>query len=61
MPQKDTGIAPLKIFCGCKLEKEVSSHVWGCPSYVLDPKIQDGKKISQEEDNSLDLASIMQV
>ena len=21
------------------------SHVWGCPTFVLDPKLQDGKKI----------------
>ena len=22
-------------------------HVWGCPTYMLDPKLQDGKKIPQ--------------
>ena len=32
---------------GLKLEYHRSllrSHVWGCPVYVLDPKLQDGKK-----------------
>ena len=26
-------------------EAIVRSHVWGCPVYVLDPKLQDGKKL----------------
>jgi hypothetical protein len=47
VPCKDSRIVPLEILCGCKRDKKIlrSSHVWGCPSYVLDPKIQDGKKI----------------
>eukprot|EP00957_Ditylum_brightwellii_P127137 9693130-Ditylum_brightwellii.AAC.1 len=23
----------------------LDSHVWGCPTYVLDPALQDGKKL----------------
>ena len=22
-----------------------NEHTWGCPAYVLDPKLQDGKKL----------------
>jgi hypothetical protein len=27
-------------------------HVWGCPVYVLDPKIQQGQKLSRWEPRS---------
>jgi hypothetical protein len=48
------GIAPIEIFCGCRIDHEQlrNSHVWGCPAYVLDPKIQDGKKIPRWEPKS---------
>ena len=54
MPRKDTGIAPIEIFCGTKLDPKVlrTTHVWGCPAYVLDPKIQDGKKLPRWEPKS---------
>lgn len=54
MPRKESGLAPLEIFCGCKLDKTVlrNAHVWGCPAYVLDPKIQDGKKLPRWEPKS---------
>ena len=54
MPRKDSGVAPIEIFCGCILDKRIlrSAHVWGCPTYVLDPKIQDGKKISRWQPKS---------
>jgi hypothetical protein len=29
-----------------------SAHVWGCPAYVLDPKIQDGKKTQRWQPKS---------
>ena len=47
MPNKDTGVAPLELFCGSKLDAKIlrSAHVWGCPAFVLDPKLQDGKKL----------------
>ena len=43
-----TGIRPIEHFTGArhdctKLLKRL--HVWGAPSYVLDPILQDGKKL----------------
>jgi hypothetical protein len=54
MPRSDTGIAPYELFCACKADYDVlrSSHVWGCPCYVLDPKIQDGKKLPRWQPKS---------
>jgi len=47
LPREDSGIAPLEIFCGAKLDSRIlrSMKVWGCPVYVLDPTVQDGKKL----------------
>jgi hypothetical protein len=47
MPRMDSGVSPLELFCGCKVDTDVlrTSRVWGCPAYVLDPTIQDGKKL----------------
>ena len=47
IPRKDSGIAPLELFCKGKIDNDMlrNAHVWGCPTYVLDPKIQDGKKL----------------
>ena len=48
MPRKDSRLAPIEIFSGVKLqnfEHLQRLHVWGCPVYVLDPKLQDGKKL----------------
>ena len=46
MPKSCSGIAPIEIFCGTTLDKTIlrSVRVFGCPAYVLDPKLQDGKK-----------------
>jgi hypothetical protein len=54
MPWKDSEMAPLEIFCGCKLDKQLlrSAHVWGCPAYILDPAIQDGKKLPRWQPKS---------
>jgi hypothetical protein len=54
IPRKDSGIAPLELLCKCKIENEVlrNAHVWGCPTYVLDPKIQDGKKLPRWQPKS---------
>ena len=47
LPDRDTGLCPAELFYGVKLD---CSHlrrarVWGAPTYVLDPKLQDGKKL----------------
>lgn len=48
MPSRETLMAPIEIFTCTKLpsyDHLQQSHVWGCPVYVLDPKLQDGKKL----------------
>jgi hypothetical protein len=41
------GLCPLEIWSQQKLEHSelTRAHVFGCPVYVLDPWLQDGKKI----------------
>ena len=40
-------MSPLEIFSGAKIDSSwiTRSRVFGSPSYVLDPKVQDGKKL----------------
>ena len=47
LPNKFSPVAPLEIFTGSKLDSSIlrNEKVWGCPAYVLDPKLQDGKKL----------------
>ena len=48
MPQRRSGLTPLELFTGMKQPTNgaiLRLRVWGCPSYVLDPKLQDGKKL----------------
>ena len=48
LPKHDTKLAPIEIFTGSRLPNYDflhRCHVWGCPTYVLDPKLQDGTKI----------------
>jgi hypothetical protein len=48
MPQKLTRLAPIEIFGSTRFDNYrhlQRSHVWGCPTYVLDPMLQDGHKI----------------
>ncbi len=47
MPRKASGLSPLETFYDTKSDHQElrASKVWGCPAYVLDPRIQDGKKI----------------
>jgi transposase InsO family protein len=50
-PRQDSGLAPMEVFCGTKLECRYlrRAKVWGCPAYVLDPRLQDGQKIPKWE------------
>jgi hypothetical protein len=48
MPKLKSPLAPIKNFgsthfANCHHLQCV--HIWGCPVYVLDPMLQDGKKI----------------
>jgi hypothetical protein len=46
MPALDTGISPADMFTKTRWEqwKFHDVHVWGCPVYVLDKTLSDGKK-----------------
>ena len=47
IPNRKTGLTPLELFTKEKADHRelLQTHVWGCPVYVLDPTLQDGKKI----------------
>ena len=47
MPKRDLKIAPLELFSNTKIDPTHLRrlHVFGCPTFVLDPKLQDGKKL----------------
>ena len=47
MPNQRSLLSPMELLSGCKDDhtRLQRSHVWGCPVYVLDPKLQDGKKL----------------
>ena len=48
LPVVDSKFAPVELFSGTKFDSYSHLrrlHVWGCPAYVLDPKLQDGKKL----------------
>jgi hypothetical protein len=48
------GICPADIFTGSTVPRHrlLDYHVWGCPVYVLDPKMQSGKKLPRWEPRS---------
>ena len=48
LPKSRNGLTPLELFTGTKsLRHDVilNARVWGCPVYVLDPRLQDGQKL----------------
>jgi hypothetical protein len=48
MPKRGLRPSPEELFSGTKYQNYnhlQRAHVWGCPVYVLDPSLQDGKKI----------------
>ena len=49
LPSRENGLSPIEIFSQQKMSLDYEhlrrAHVWGCPVYVLDPKLQDGKKL----------------
>jgi hypothetical protein len=48
------GICPADVFTGATVPRHrlLDYHVWGCPVYVLDPKMQAGKKLPRWEPRS---------
>ena len=47
LPNSVTGLSPMELLTGTRSDHRdlLRTHVWGCPVYVLDPKLQDGQKI----------------
>ena len=48
LPREDSGLSPSELFFGVKDTNHdaiKNAKVWGCPLYVLNPKLQDGKKL----------------
>ena len=48
LPKRRNGLTPFELFSSCKQTDHndlLRARVWGCPVYVLDPKLQDGKKL----------------
>ncbi len=41
------GLTPLELLTKTKTNHcdLLHTHIWGCPVYVLDPKLQDGKRV----------------
>jgi len=50
----DHGIAPADVFTGSQIPRHKlrDLHVWGCPVFVLDPKLQQGQKLPRWEPRS---------
>jgi Reverse transcriptase (RNA-dependent DNA polymerase) len=53
LPRKN-GMSPVEMFYGVKKDHSVlgAMRVWGCPVYVLDPTIQDGRKLPRWQPKS---------
>ena len=48
LPKEGGKLLPLELYTGTIMQDYTPithAHVWGCPVYVLDPKLQDGKKL----------------
>ena len=48
LPDESSGLAPIEILSKTRLPSFDclrQLHVWGCPTFVLDPSLQDGKKL----------------
>ena len=47
LPNRITGLTPLELLTKTKADHKdlLRTHVWGCPTFVLDARLQDGKKI----------------
>ena len=47
VPNLESGLTPLELITKQKADHRdiLRSHVWGCPAYVLEPKLQNGQKL----------------
>lgn len=56
LPDESSGLAPIEILSKTRLPSFDclrQLHVWGCPTFVLDPSLQDGKKLPKWKPRSL--------
>ena len=53
-PRQETGVSPIEVFTRTTPDPNAlrNMHPWGCPVYVLHPKLKDGKKIPKWEPRS---------
>ena len=54
LPDQSTGLSPEEVWTNSKGSHSVLQHakVWGCPAYVLDPKLQNGQKLPKWQPRS---------
>ena len=47
VPNFESGLTPMELITKQKADHRdiLRSHVWGCPAYVLEPKLQNGQKL----------------
>jgi hypothetical protein len=47
VPNRESGLTPMELITKQKADHSdlVRSHVWGCPAYALEPKLQNGQKL----------------
>jgi hypothetical protein len=47
VPNFESGLTPMELITKQKADHRdiLPSHVWGCPAYVLEPKLQNGQKL----------------
>ena len=47
VPNRESGLTPMELITKQKADHTdiLRSHVWGCPAYVLEPKLQNGQKL----------------
>ena len=53
-PKQNNGLSPVEVFTKTQSNYEslTNAHPWGCPVYVLQPKLKDGQKIPKWEPRS---------
>jgi hypothetical protein len=53
-PKQDSGVSPVTLWTPMTQDPQAlkNAHPWGCPVYVLAPKLKDGKKIPKWEPRS---------
>jgi hypothetical protein len=53
-PKQESGLSPIEILTKTKSEHNalLTAHPWGCPVYVLNPKLREGQKIPKWDPRS---------